>query len=118
MIDSKTMLEVAVKAGDSKRAEDIVALDMRGVSLADYFVIMSGTSDRQVQAIVDEIEDKEEEAGVTIRRIEGQKGSKWMLIDMNDVVVHVFMPEERQFYNLEKLWQEAPLVEVDQWVEA
>lgn len=118
MIDSKTMLEVAVKAGDSKRAEDIVALDMRGVSLlADYFVIMSGTSDRQVQAIVDEIEDKEE-AGVTIRRIEGQKGSKWMLIDMNDVVVHVFMPEERQFYNLEKLWQEAPLVEVDQWVEA
>ena len=79
---------------------------------------MSGTSDRQVQAIVDEIEDKEEEAGVTIRRIEGQKGSKWMLIDMNDVVVHVFMPEERQFYNLEKLWQEAPLVEVDQWVEA
>ena len=54
MIDAKTMLEIAVKAGDSKRAEDIVALDMRGVSLlADYFVIMSGTSDRQVQAIVD-----------------------------------------------------------------
>ena len=117
MIDAKTMLEIAVKAGDSKRAE--VALDMRGVSLlADYFVIMSGTSDRQVQAIVDEIEEKEEAAGVEIRRIEGQKGSKWMLIDLNDVVVHVFMPEERQFYNLEKLWQDAPLVKVDQWVEA
>ena len=83
-----------------------------------YFVIMSGTSDRQVQAIVDEIEEKEEAAGVEIRRIEGQKGSKWMLIDLNDVVVHVFMPEERQFYNLEKLWQDAPLVKVDQWVEA
>jgi ribosome-associated protein len=79
---------------------------------------MSGTSDRQVQAIVDEIEEKEEAAGVDIRRIEGQKGSKWMLIDLNDVVVHVFMPEERQFYNLEKLWQSAPLVNVDQWVEA
>ena len=119
MIDAKTMLKIAVKAGDSKRAEDIVELDMRGVSLlADYFVIMSGTSDRQVQAIVDEIEEKEEAAGVEIRRIEGQKGSKWMLIDLNDVVVHVFMPEERQFYNLEKLWQDAPLVKVDQWVEA
>ena len=92
---------------------------MRGERLlADYFVIMSGTSDRQVQAIVDEIEEKEEAAGVEIRRIEGQKGSKWMLIDLNDVVVHVFMPEERQFYNLEKLWQDAPLVKVDQWVEA
>ena len=113
------LLELVVKAADEKRAEDIVALDMRGVSLlADYFVIMSGTSDRQVQAIVDEIEEKEEAAGVEIRRIEGQKGSKWMLIDLNDVVVHVFMPEERQFYNLEKLWQDAPLVKVDQWVEA
>ncbi|MFD1672748.1 ribosome silencing factor [Agrilactobacillus yilanensis] len=111
------MLEITVKAADSKHAEDIVALDMQEVSLvADYFVIMDANSERQVEAIVDEIVDKAEEAGIDIRRKEGRKGSRWILIDMADVVVHVFLKEEREFYNLEKLWSDAPMVNVSQWV--
>lgn len=111
------MLEIAVKTADSKHAEDIVALDMQEVSLlADYFVIMHGNSERQVEAIVNEIVDKEEDAGVEVRHMEGKRGSRWFLVDMGDVVVHVFLKEEREFYNLEKLWSDAPMVNVSQWV--
>ncbi|KRK71872.1 ribosome silencing factor [Lacticaseibacillus nasuensis] len=113
----KELLELIVRAGDDKRASDIVALDMAGVSLlADYFVIMSGSSERQVQAIVKAIDDKAAEAHAKAPRIEGKKGSKWLLMDFGDVVVHVFVPEEREFYNLEKLWSDAPLVDVSDWV--
>lgn len=116
-MEAKQLLETIVKAGDDKRAEDIVALDMHEVSLlADYFVIMNGNSERQVDAIVDAIEDAVLTAGGKQPRIEGKKGSRWMLMDFTDVVVHVFVPEERAFYNLEKLWSDAPLVDVDQWV--
>ena len=110
---SKELLEVVVRAADEKRAEDIVALDMNGVSLlADYFVVASGSSERQVQAIVDNIDDKVEEAGGTVKSIEGKKGSKWILMDLGDIVVHVFTPEERANYNLEQFWQDAPLIDV------
>lgn len=111
------MLEIAVKAADSKRAEDIIALDVREISLlADYFVICSGNSERQLNAIIDEVVDKEEEAQVDIKRIEGKDGGKWVLIDLGDVIVHVFHHSERDFYNLEKLWSDAPAVELHQWV--
>ncbi|MCH4170609.1 MAG: ribosome silencing factor [Lactobacillus sp.] len=111
------MLEIAVKAADSKHAEEIVALDMQEVSLlADYFVIMHGNSERQVEAIVDEIVAKEEDAEVQVRHMEGKRGSRWFLIDLGDVVVHVFLKEEREFYNIEKLWSDAPIVNVSQWV--
>ncbi|MCI1850244.1 MAG: ribosome silencing factor [Schleiferilactobacillus harbinensis] len=86
--------------------------------LADYFVIMHGNSERQVQAIVEGIIEAEEAAGVTVQSVEGKKDSRWMLIDLGDVVVHVFTKEERAFYNLEKLWSDAPLVDVHQWITA
>ncbi|KRM56403.1 ribosome silencing factor [Lacticaseibacillus sharpeae] len=113
----KALLETVVRAADDKRAEDIVALDMNGVSLlADYFVVASGNTERQVQAIVDEIDDKVEEAGGTVKSIEGKKGSKWILMDLGDVVVHVFTPEERANYKLEQFWQDAPEVDVSEWI--
>ncbi|WP_125704592.1 ribosome silencing factor [Lacticaseibacillus daqingensis] len=117
MLKPEELLELAVRAADDKRADDIVALDMRDVSLlADYFLIMNGGTDRQVQAIVDAIEEKVETAGGPQPRIEGKKGSRWMLMDFGDLVVHVFVPEERDFYNLEKLWHQAPLVDVSAWL--
>lgn len=116
-MDSKELLETVVKAADSKRAEEIVALDVANVSLlADYFVIMQANSERQVKAIADEIEEKVAAAGVQVRDIEGKNAANWVLLDFGDVVVHVFRTETRQFYNLEKLWAEAPLVDISDWV--
>ncbi|MGL9910716.1 iojap-like ribosome-associated protein [Enterococcus sp. DIV0213h] len=118
-IDSQKILEIAVKAADSKHAEDIMALDVREISLlADYFVICSGNSERQINAIIDEVIDKEEENQVSVRRVEGKDGGKWVLIDLGDVIVHVFSASERAFYNLEKLWSDAPLVDLNEWVVA
>ncbi|KRN95090.1 Iojap family protein [Furfurilactobacillus siliginis] len=117
ILDSKAMLETAVKAGDSKRAEDIVALDVEQVSLvADYFVIMNGGSKRQVQAIAQAVLDEEAEAGVDVRRIEGKTEGTWVLLDFGDILVHIFQEEQRHYYNLEKLWSDAPLVDIDAWV--
>ncbi|GAA2900426.1 ribosome silencing factor [Enterococcus pseudoavium] len=112
------MLEIAVKAADAKRAVDIVALNVSEVSLlADYFLICSANSDRQINAIVDEIMDKEEEAKVEVKRVEGKDGGKWVLIDLGDVIVHVFSNSEREFYNLEKLWSDAPLENIEAWID-
>ncbi|HCE12028.1 MAG TPA: ribosome silencing factor [Enterococcus sp.] len=110
---------MAVRAADSKHAEDIMALDVREISLlADYFVICSGNSERQINAIIDEVIDKEEENQVSVRRVKGKDGGKWVLIDLGDVIVHVFSASERAFYNLEKLWSDAPLVDLNEWVVA
>ena len=118
-IDSQKILEIAVKAADSKHAEDIMALDVRKISLlADYFVICSGNSERQINAIIDEVIDKEEENQVSVRRVEGKDGGKWVLIDLGDVIVHVFSASERAFYNLEKLWSDAPYVSINDWIDA
>ena len=116
-MDSKQVLEMVVKAADGRRAEDITALKVDEISpMADYFVIMTGGSDRQVQAIANAVIEKAHETGVTIGIVEGKNHAKWVLIDLGDVVVHVFREETRQFYNLEKLWSQAPLVNLSEWV--
>ena len=112
------MLEIAVKAADSKRAEDIIALEVKEISLlADYFLICSANTDRQISAIVDAIIEEEQKAKVQIRRVEGKDGGNWILIDLGDVIVHVFSTSERAFYNLEKLWSDAPLVAISDWID-
>lgn len=80
-------------------------------------MICQATSERQINAIVEEIIEKEEEAQVEVKRVEGKEGGKWILIDLGDVIVHVFQSSERVFYNLEKLWSDAPLVDLHAWVE-
>lgn len=118
MKNSKDLLEIVVKACDSKRAEDILALDVSKVSLlADYFVICNGGSERQLKAIVDAVDDEASKADYPVKRIEGKDGGKWILIDLGDVIVHVFSSSERAFYNLEKLWREAPLVDISAWLD-
>jgi ribosome-associated protein len=108
-MDVRNMLEIAVKAADAKRAEDIVALNMKGISLiADYFLICHGNSDKQVQAIAREIKEKVEEQNISLKRIEGFDEARWVLVDIGDIVVHVFHKDERGYYNLERLWGDAP----------
>lgn len=116
-VSSEEVLKIAVKAGDDKRAEDIMAMDVRNISiLADYFVVMHGNSEKQVEAIMNEIIDEAEKAEVEVKRVEGRDSAKWILIDLGDVVVHVFHYSERGFYNLEKLWSDAPLVDISDMV--
>jgi len=95
-MESKQILEIAVKAAENKRAEDMTALDMNKVSLmADYFLIMEANSSRQVQAIADEIIDQMGANDVTVKDVEGRNNADWILIDLGDVVVHVFQKEQR-----------------------
>lgn len=106
------LLNIALKAADDKKAMNIVALDLRGVSLiADYFVICHGNSDTQVQSIATEIRKQVHEAGVHIRGIEGMNSARWVLMDIGDVVVHIFHRDEREYYNIERLWSDAKVVE-------
>lgn len=112
-MENQELLKIAVKAADDKRAEDILALNMKGISLiADYFIICHGNSDKQVQAIAKEMKDKAEENGYEVKRVEGFDEGRWILLDMGDVIAHVFHREERSYYNLERLWGDAPLVDI------
>lgn len=107
------LLNIAYKAVDDKHADDIVTLNMKGVSLiADFFIICHGNSDKQVQAIAKEVKDRAEEEGHDVKRIEGFDEARWVLVDLGDVVVHVFHREERDYYKLEKLWGDAPVEDV------
>ncbi|GIP57637.1 ribosome silencing factor [Paenibacillus sp. FSL W8-0186] len=111
-ISPKQLLDLAVKAVDEKKAMDIVVLDLQGISLiADYFVICHGNSDVQVQSIATEVRNKAQQAGVNIRGIEGMDSARWVLMDLGDVIVHIFHRDEREFYNIERLWSDAKVVE-------
>ena len=112
-MDNQELLKIAVKAADDKRAEDILALNMKGISLiADYFIICHGNSDKQVQAIAKEMKEKAEENGYNVRRVEGFDEGRWILLDLGDVIAHVFHREERSYYKLERLWGDAPLEDI------
>ncbi|WP_423407464.1 ribosome silencing factor [Heyndrickxia sp. MSNUG] len=112
-MSERELLMTAVKAADDKRAEDIMVLNMKGISLiADYFIICHGNSDKQVQAIAREVREKALEKGYDLKRMEGFDEARWVLIDIGDVVVHVFHKEERSYYNLERLWGDAPIENV------
>ena len=112
-MNEKDLLLTAVKAADDKRAEDIIVLNMKGISLiADYYLICHGNSDKQVQAIAREMKEKAEEKEYTVKRIEGFDEARWVLVDLGDVVAHIFHRDERGYYNLERLWGDAPIENV------
>jgi len=97
---------------DSNRAEDVVILDLRGLSsVTDFFVIGTGTSDRQMRAIIDQIKDYGERVGQVRFGLSGYDTATWVLADYIDVVVHLFDPQRRQYYDLELLWGDAPRVD-------
>ncbi|ASS91987.1 MAG: ribosome silencing factor [Bacillaceae bacterium] len=116
-MNSRDILALTVKAGSDKKAEDIVVLNMQGISLiADYFMICHANNEKNVQAIAREMKEKAEENGIPVKRLEGFDEAKWVLIDLGDVVAHVFHRDERSYYNLEKLWGDAPREEVSEWL--
>jgi ribosome-associated protein len=101
----------AVDALDANKAQDVIVLDVRGLCEAtDYFVIASGTSDTHVRALAERVIEAMAKAGHRAHHVEGLTGGRWVLLDFVDLVVHVFHPTLRQFYQLERLWADAPAV--------
>lgn len=107
---------IAARAADGKKAEDILVQDVSELlKVTDYFVMATGTNRPQIQAIVEEVQDRLRiEAGIKPIAIEGYDTCEWVLIDFGHIVVHVFKPEIRDFYRLEALWGDAPVVELAQ----
>jgi ribosome-associated protein len=107
-------LKQIVDAALDKKAEDVVVLDLRGLcQFTDYFVICHGSTSRQVLAIADAIEERLlEEGRRKPKHVEGRRVADWILMDFIDVVVHVFVDEKREFYGLERLWGDAPHIEL------
>jgi len=113
-LDSKAIALTAARVADEKKATDIIIQKVKDLFLvSDYFVIVSGQNNRQVNAIVDAIEERiRDEYGIKPLGREGAVECTWVLLDYGDVIIHVFQPEIREFYRLETLWNDAPIVDI------
>ena len=110
-LEAEELGRVIVDLIVGKLGEDVLLLDIRPVSdMADYFVICSGTSERQLQAIYEAIRTKLHELGIRLLRGQGTSASGWILMDCGNVIVHIFLPPTRHYYNLEQLWKDAKTV--------
>lgn len=110
---SLELAESAIRALDEKKAEDIKLIKVQDVSaLADYFVIATGSSSTHVKALADEVEFKLKQGGTPPNHTEGYRSNSWILIDYGSVVVHVFTPESRSYYDLDKLWRDGETVDI------
>lgn len=108
-MNSEQLCDLVVDALEEVKARDIVKLDVRELTtVTDYMVVASGTSNRHVKALADAVAEKAREAGHRPVGIEGEDGSEWVLLDLQDTLVHVMLPRVREFYNLEKLWSLSP----------
>lgn len=104
--NSHVLRDLIVEALDDLKGKDIVTLDVRNISgVTDYMVVCSGTSSRHVKSLADNVWVEAKKQGYTPLGMEGQQSSDWILVDFGDVVAHVMMPDARQFYDLERLWQ-------------
>ena len=113
MLDSAQIAAVAAKALEEKKAQDVKVLRVaEHTILADYFVICSGTSSKHVKALVDEVDRQLDSYGENLTRREGLRSDIWVLMDFGSVIVHVFTDEARKFYDLERLWSDAEVVEL------
>ena len=112
---SRKMAVIAIEALEDKKAEDIQVIDISQVSvLADYFIIASGSNRSQIQALIDNVEEKLGRAGYEPKQIEGYDSANWVLMDYRDVIVRVFDRENRLFYDLERIWRDGKSIPVEE----
>ena len=115
MITSREMAKIVCEALADKKGEDIRAIDISQISvLADYFIIANGSSESQVRALVDNVEEQLDKVGVQAKQREGVGLGSWVLLDFGDVIVHVFDKENRLFYNLERIWSDGKSINIDE----
>lgn len=109
---SKELAKIAVKALDDKKGEDITVIDISEVSvLADYFIIAGGSNKSQIQAMSDNVDEQLSKNGGTLKQIEGYEAGNWVLLDFQDVIVHIFDKENRLFYDLERIWRDGKVIQ-------
>ena len=114
MSTEKMMAQIACKAIDDKKGQDIKVIDIHNVSvIADYFVIASGSNTNQIQAMVDNVEEEMFKAGFDDPKVEGYNTASWILLDYKDVIVHVFSEDDRAFYNIERIWRDGKEVDIN-----
>ena len=117
MSREKEMAQLACKAIDDKKGKDIKVIDIHEVSvIADYFVIASASNQNQAQAIVDNVEEQLGRAGFEAKQVEGTRNSSWVLMDYGDMIVHVFDEENRMFYDLERIWRDGKVLDMDEFL--
>lgn len=113
-MDSKLMVKTVISALEEKKGEDIRIIDIQDVSvIADYFIIASGANRNQVQAMADNVEEMLGKEGCVCKQIEGYQTANWILMDYQDVIVHVFCKEDRLFYDLERIWRDGKSIEIE-----
>lgn len=112
-MEALDIVRAAKEALEERKAEDISVIDIRGIStIADYFVIATGANQNQLNAMSDAVEEALYKLGVSIRHVEGTRSSTWILMDYRDVIVHLFSREDREFYDIERIWADGKKVEV------
>lgn len=112
MDNIKDFLKIAVNALDEKKAEDIKIIDISEISIiADYFIIANGTNPSQIHALCDNVTEKLGKAGYVEKQIEGYRNAKWILLDYKDVVINIFSKEDRDFYDLERIWADGKFID-------
>lgn len=110
---SKQMAQLVIQALEDKKAEDIKVIDISEVSvIADYFIIANGTNRSQIQALADNVDETLGKAGFPLKQMEGYQNANWVLLDFEDVIVHVFDKENRLFYDLERIWRDGKFVDI------
>lgn len=113
-VNSVEMAKLAIEALEDKKAEDIKIIDISEVSvLADFFIIAGGNNSSQIQALCNNVEEKLGRAGHPCRQIEGYDTANWILMDLGDVIVHIFDKENRLLYDLERIWRDGKMIEKD-----
>lgn len=114
MNQAKEMAKIAYEALNDKKGEDIKIIDISGISvMADYFLIANGNSDSQVYALVDNVDEEMQKAGYSVKQREGYGSGSWVLMDFGDIIVHIFDKENRLFYDLERIWRDGKLVDIE-----
>ena len=111
-MNTKEIALLAIDALEDKKAEDIRIIDISEIStIADYFIIADGSNKSQIQAMADNVSERLGRAGVTVRQIEGYQNANWILMDFQDIIIHIFDQENRLFYDLERIWRDGVLIE-------
>ena len=115
MSEAKQTAKLALEALEDKKAEDVKVIDIREISpIADFFIIADGMNQNQIQAMRDAVDEALYKADLKVRQVEGNQSSTWILMDYNDIIIHIFSKEDRLFYDLERIWKDGKEISVDE----